>query len=105
MNYYSLNSRLKEEPAHMMKASRMSSEGMWQRGGFSRQEIKQNIQYSVICEHNFDAVFEVIERETCHFVCSVKNKHKAAINIYLYTEAIPFSLISHELLFTDVSFV
>lgn len=27
-----------------------------------REEIKQNIQYNLICEHNFDAVFAIIER-------------------------------------------
>lgn len=29
---------------------------------FSREEIKQNIQYNLICEHNFEAVAEIIER-------------------------------------------
>lgn len=29
---------------------------------FSREEIKQNIQYNLICEHNFESVVEIIAR-------------------------------------------
>lgn len=65
VNYYSLNGGLKEERLTWWKPVDILW-GMWQsavvRGGFSREEIKQNIQYNLICEHNFEAVFEVIER-------------------------------------------
>lgn len=93
----------------MMKACEYSLRdvaGRCVRGGFSREEIKQNIQYRLIWEHNFEAVFEVIESALSLLVWSVafaamtvKNKHKA------HMEAIPFSLILHELLLTDISFV
>ena len=32
------------------------------------EEIKQKIQYNLICEHNFEAAFEVIEEKPRHFV-------------------------------------
>lgn len=58
VNYYSLNSRLKEERLTWWKPVDILW-GMWRsgcsRGGFSREEIKQNIQYDLICEHNFEA--------------------------------------------------
>lgn len=68
----------------MMKAREYSLRDVAERC-FSRQEIKQNIQYNLICEHNFEAVFEIIERalSLCLLGCCVaamqtaENKHRA----------------------------
>lgn len=65
VNYCSLNSRLKEEQLTWWKAVNAlwgRRQSACKRRLFSREEIKQNIQYSLICEHNFEAVFEIIER-------------------------------------------
>lgn len=99
VNYYLLNSRLKEERLTWWKAVIILLRDMaerYLRDGFSREEIKQNIQYDLICEHNFVAVFEIIVRalSLCLLVllhsqpCKTdENKHMA------YMEAIPFSFI------------
>lgn len=65
VNYYSLNSRLKEEQLTWWKPVSILW-GRWQSAfwevAFLREEMEQNIQYNLICEHNFKAVFEIIER-------------------------------------------
>ena len=58
----------------MMKACDYSLEGYGGalfRDGFSREEIEQNIQYDLICEHNFGAVFEFIVRALSLFSAGV----------------------------------
>lgn len=103
VNYYSLNSRLKEQALTRWKTWNI----LWKdvaesclRGGFSMEEIS-NTTLSVNTTLKLSLR---LLREPCHFVWSVAFtamtvKNRASM------EAKPFSLILHELLFTDISFV
>lgn len=97
VNYYSVNSRLKKEAAHTMKR-RCEYSLRDTAGAFSRQEIKQNIQYNLIGEHNFEAAFEVIERalSLCQLVLlqPFGNKHDE----YVQATCFPFCnvILSYE---------
>lgn len=58
----------KKKKKHLMCTGGLrvpSSEGMSEL--FKAGNKNKNIQYRLICEHDFEAVCEVIEREPCHF--------------------------------------
>lgn len=71
VSYYSLNSRLKEErltwwkPGPILRG--MGQSAVWV-ASFLREETEQNIQYNLICEHNFEAAFDITERALSHCV-------------------------------------
>lgn len=101
VNYYSLNSRLNEERLTWWKPVNILR-GRWRRA----EEMKQNIQCDLICEHNFEAVFVIIERALSLCLALLHSQPwQVKINTELVWRQLPFSLILHELLFRDILFL